>query len=85
MKVRFLVGYRGILTDEVHFPPGTEQEFEKETANRLIDEGRALPLEVEATEAATELAIKGGVNLAEVKGSGSGGRITVKDVRDYAA
>ena len=85
MKVRFLVGYRGILTDEVHYPPGAEQEFEEETAIRLIDEGRAFPLEVEATEAAIELSIKESIYLGDVKGSGSGGRIVLSDVRNYSA
>ena len=39
---------------------------------------------VEATPAAERTAEKLGVDLSQVRGTGSGGRITVKDVRSAA-
>jgi 2-oxoglutarate dehydrogenase E2 component (dihydrolipoamide succinyltransferase) len=38
--------------------------------------------EVDATPAAIELATEKGINLAQVKGSGKNGRITLGDVKD---
>jgi pyruvate/2-oxoglutarate dehydrogenase complex dihydrolipoamide acyltransferase (E2) component len=40
---------------------------------------------VEATKGATELAVAEGVDLAEVTGTGDGGKITVDDVRAHLA
>jgi pyruvate/2-oxoglutarate dehydrogenase complex dihydrolipoamide acyltransferase (E2) component len=38
--------------------------------------------EIDATDAAADLAKKEGINLSDVKGSGEDGRITIGDVRD---
>lgn len=38
---------------------------------------------VEATKGATELAVSEGVDLADVEGTGDGGKITVDDVRAH--
>jgi pyruvate dehydrogenase E2 component (dihydrolipoamide acetyltransferase) len=43
----------------------------------------AAPIEVLATSAAKKLAQERGVNLAEVRGTGSGGRITEQDVLNF--
>ena len=88
MKVKFITGYRGVLTQELHYKPGTVFEFDQSTAEALIAEGRAEPVipeqtEVEATEAAIELSLEHGINLSGVKGSGAGGRILVSDVRKH--
>ena len=39
--------------------------------------------EAEATDAAVKLAEENGVDLADVEGTGSGGRILLSDVQDY--
>ncbi|MBA3945923.1 MAG: hypothetical protein H0X37_15325 [Herpetosiphonaceae bacterium] len=41
MRVRFLVDFRGVLTNEQFFLAGTEAEFDVETAKVLVAEGRA--------------------------------------------
>ena len=88
MKVKFLVGYRGWITGERHYPPGTVCELDEDAAVRLIDEGRAelyqeKPGPVEATPSATKFAVENNINLARVVGSGTDGRILVGDVKAY--
>lgn len=41
MRVRFLVDYRGHLTDEQFYVAGDEVEFPDEVAEQLIADGRA--------------------------------------------
>jgi hypothetical protein len=45
MKVRFLVDYRGVLTQEQFFPAGTVADVP--SAGALIEQGRAVPVEEE--------------------------------------
>ena len=42
MRVRFEKGYRGVLTKEKYYPPGTIANLKKEIAEKLIEEGRAV-------------------------------------------
>lgn len=41
MTVKFLVDYRGKLTNEQYYLAGTVAEFDKETAAALVEAGRA--------------------------------------------
>jgi len=43
MKVRFLVDYRGVLTDEVYFLAGVVVDLER--GEELVRAGRATPVE----------------------------------------
>ena len=86
MRIQFINGYRGILTNEIHYLPGTVMDLDRETALELIREGRAVaydpdPEPIEATDAAVELAAEHGIDLAKVAGSGAEGRILVSDVK----
>ena len=86
MKVAFLGGYRGWATDEVYFAPGEETEVTPEIAVYLQNTGFAVivgPGPIEATQAATELAAKHGIDLSKVAGSGTDGRILIGDVKAH--
>jgi pyruvate/2-oxoglutarate dehydrogenase complex dihydrolipoamide acyltransferase (E2) component len=80
MKIKFLAGYRGPYTRNVYCPAGTEMELHKGYAAWLLDNGWALPVEVDVTQAAIDLALANKIPLAKVKGSGTDGRILVGDV-----
>ena len=80
MKIRFLTGYRGPYTQNLYHPAGQESELPDRHASWLIDNGWALPAEIEATQVAIDAALENEINLSTVKGSGAGGRIVVKDV-----
>ncbi len=41
MRVRFLVDFRGVLTNEQFYVADTEADFDAETAKALIADGRA--------------------------------------------
>lgn len=51
-KVRFLVDFRGKLTNEVYYLAGSTVEFSSGVAGQLVSEGRAVYVETE--EAVTE-------------------------------
>lgn len=42
MRVKFTQGYRGELTKEKHYPPGSVANLPKAAAEKLIEEGRAV-------------------------------------------
>ena len=86
MKVEFLTGYRGWITNEVYYQAGDVAEFGPKVAHYLMENGRAVVVEpkpIEATPSATKLAVEHNVNLAKVAGSGADGRILIGDVKDY--
>lgn len=84
MNIKFIRGYRGWATNEEDRNEGTIEKFPDEIAQKLIDDNHAIPWEVKATSAAITTSLKLGVKLAKVKGTGSNGQITVKDVREFA-
>lgn len=55
-------------------------ELEEGYAAWLLDNGWALPVEVDVTQAAINLALANEIPLAKVRGSGTDGRILIKDV-----
>ena len=86
MKVEFLAGYQGWITDEVYYKAGDVVEVEPKVATYLQHNGRAVivePKEIEATPGATKLALENDVDLAQVSGSGADGRILIGDVKAY--
>lgn len=80
MKIKFLSDYRGPYTKNVYCPAGTEMELQEGYAAWLMDNGWALPVEIEVTQAAIDLALANEIPLARVVGSGADGRILVGDV-----
>ncbi len=80
MRIRFLADYRGPYTKNVFCPAGTEMELQEGYAAWLMDNGWALPVEIDVTQAAIDLALANEIPLAKVKGSGTDGRILIKDV-----
>jgi len=80
MKIRFVAGYRGPYTKNIYCAPGTEVALQEGYAAWLMDNGWALPVEVDVTQAAIDLALANEIPLAKVKGSGADGRILVGDV-----
>lgn len=46
MKVRFIVDYRGILTDEKFYRRGEVDDFPPAVARKLTDQGRAVEVAV---------------------------------------
>lgn len=85
MKVEFLTGYRGFITEEKYYKAGEVVDLEPGIANYLLDAERVVlvGMHVEATPAATEYAIQHGVNIAKIAGSGADGRILISDVRKH--
>ena len=68
-------------------PPQKEEIKEEEVLEEGRSESHSGAVEEEelsATDAARKKAEQLGVNLSEIKGSGAGGRITVKDVVNAA-
>ena len=80
MRIKFLTGYRGPYTKNIYCAPGTEMELREGYAAWLLDNGWALPVEVDVTQAAIDVALANKIPLAKVAGSGANGRILVKDV-----
>ena len=80
MKIRFLTGYRGPYTRNVYCAPGFVMELREGYAAWLLDNGWALPAEVDVTQAAIDVALANKIPLARVAGSGANGRILIKDV-----
>lgn len=60
--------------------PVRQQGSEKATSQHLSEKAVVTDEVVNATDSALKLASQNGVNLSEVTGSGSGGRITKSDV-----
>ncbi len=56
------------------------RQMDASFASRAIAQGLAEELSEQATEAAIEEAQRAGVDVASVEGSGSGGKVTKKDV-----
>lgn len=86
MKVEFLTGYRGWITNEVYYKAGDIAEFGPQVVHYLMENGRAVVVErkpVEATPSATRLAVENNIDLAKVAGSGTDGRILIGDVKAY--
>ena len=81
MKIKFVQDYRGIVTDEQFYQVGDVVDFDKSVALKLIEDSRAAPVIIRATPAATKYALENGIDLATIKGSGSAGSITVKDLQ----
>lgn len=46
-KVCFLVDFRGKLTNEIYYLAGSTVEFDSGVASQLVNEGRAVYVEVE--------------------------------------
>jgi hypothetical protein len=79
-KIRFLADYRGPYTQNLFCPAGSEMELQEGYAAWLLDNGWAVLVGVEVTQAAIDLALANSVPLAHVIGTGAGGRILIKDV-----
>ena len=88
VKVEFISGYRGWATNEEYFAPGRETKVTQEIAEYLQDHGFAKIIEAvpegkpNITPSAHKIAIRNGLDLAEITGTGQGGKITVQDVKD---
>jgi len=67
------------LTDEISEDYGADVEPDEE------ENGEAAEGDVNATAGAVELAEAEGVDLSEIEGSGSGGRVTKADVEEFLA
>jgi pyruvate/2-oxoglutarate dehydrogenase complex dihydrolipoamide acyltransferase (E2) component len=64
---------------------GSEYDLDAGVAEEVVGMGAGdyvAPEGVEATDAATREAAKAGVDLTKVKATGSGGKVTVEDVRE---
>jgi pyruvate/2-oxoglutarate dehydrogenase complex dihydrolipoamide acyltransferase (E2) component len=71
------------LTELANAASGAQNEGSRPTLRGVGENGageKAAPVEIEATKAARRKAGELGVELSSIEGSGSGGRITVKDV-----
>ncbi len=44
MKIKFIKGYQGVITKEIHYPEGTEIDLPTFQTERLIGAGYAVPL-----------------------------------------
>ncbi len=44
MKIKFIKGYQGVITKEIHYPEGTEIDLPTSQTERLIGAGYAVPL-----------------------------------------
>ena len=64
-------------------PEVDEEKVEVPEMPEPSDEPGVVPSQADATERARVLADERGVDLSRVKGTGSGGRITARDVRNY--
>lgn len=86
MKIEFIKGYRGWITDEVHYQAGDELDVDATAAYYLMECEAAVviePEEIDATSGATRLALENDVDLVKVVGSGADGRILVGDVKAF--
>ncbi len=81
MKVKFIQDYRGVVTKEQYYQVGDVVDFDRSVALKLIKDGRANSIIIEATPSATKYALVNGIDLTTIKGSGAAGRITLKDLQ----
>jgi len=51
MRIKFVEGYRGVLTKEKYYPPDSVANLKKEIAELLIARGRAVPYQKEVKAA----------------------------------
>lgn len=95
MKLKMLENFQGCNVPTLH--EGQEVEVGQELAAWLLEHRKAVEVkpdpkpepvlepavEVDATKAALELAAEYDVDLGEVEGTGSGGRVILSDVEAY--
>ena len=81
--INLKLGPDGNILD-LSLPPQKEEVVEEEVLEEEHSESysRRVEEELDATDAARQKAEQLGVDLSQVEGSGAGGRITVKDVRE---
>ena len=82
IRVEFLQGFRGVETNEIHYKKGDIVEVPDEWIERLVADKRVkvLAAEVNATDSAIKLAEEHGIDIAEIQGSGVGGRVLKSDI-----
>jgi len=86
-KVKFLVDYRGVLTNEEYYLAGEVANLENGAAARLVDDGRAVHVEMpEFTESPAELEklsraqLRQMAKVAKIKGYSRMNRETLLDL-----
>jgi pyruvate/2-oxoglutarate dehydrogenase complex dihydrolipoamide acyltransferase (E2) component len=90
VKYRFVGDHLETLDDGQGLAPGdftelSEDQEKGDRASELIKDGQLIPIDEGEgpTEPATKLAKENNVDLAQVHGTGAGGRITKEDVQSY--
>lgn len=82
MPVRYSKESAGPDTRRIHVVDGEGEQAEtKGAAAAIVEVEVAAGAEVEATDAAINLAQELGIDLASIEGTGKDGKITVGDVR----